>query len=64
MDTVVIPEEHKNIFDLLKSHLQNTINCSAYNWIRPSLWTAAFGGSKNNTDTIRTIYSKTMITGS
>lgn len=37
---------HKNnieIFRLVSIHLAHTIQGSAYNWVRPSLWTAIFG---------------------
>jgi hypothetical protein len=33
------------LFGYLKQHLSNTVNNSAYNWIRPSLWSAMFGKS-------------------
>lgn len=39
-----IPLEHLEVYKLLKQHMENAVNGSAYNWIRPSLWTAVFGG--------------------
>lgn len=32
--------DDKEVFKLLHQHMTNSINGSAYNWIRPSLWTA------------------------
>lgn len=31
------------VFRLLNIHLTNEVEGSAYNWVRPSLWTAVFG---------------------
>lgn len=35
-----ISRDDKEVFKLLHQHMSNAINGSAYNWIRPSLWTA------------------------
>jgi DNA polymerase alpha subunit A len=40
LDTV--PSDHKEIYRLVKEHMANTINVSAYNWVRPSLWSTIF----------------------
>jgi hypothetical protein len=48
----VVPESHKKIFDLLKTHLKNIINGSAYNWVRPSIWTSVFKTMTNATTNI------------
>ena len=41
-----IPMEHREIFKLLKEHMNQTaVKDSAFNWVRPSLWTAVFGKS-------------------
>ncbi len=32
--------DEREVFKLLHIHMKNMINGSAYNWIRPSLWTA------------------------
>ena len=34
--------EEKYMLDILKTHMSNTILWSAYNWIRPSLWSTMF----------------------
>lgn len=31
------------VMNLLQKHMYNTIQWSAYNWIRPSLWSSFFG---------------------
>lgn len=38
-----IPKEHVEVFSLLKQHMSNAVNGSAYNWVRPSLWSTVFG---------------------
>lgn len=38
-----LPKEYKEVFRLLHIQLANTIAGSAFNWVRPSLWTAVFG---------------------
>lgn len=38
-----IPLDHQEVFKLLKQHMENAVNGSAYNWVRPSLWSAVFG---------------------
>ena len=35
--------EKGEIFRLLREHMINSVQGSAYNWIRPSLWKALFG---------------------
>jgi DNA polymerase alpha subunit A len=41
-----VPEEHKRLFELLKQHMHMiAVKDSAYNWIRPSLFTAVFSRS-------------------
>jgi hypothetical protein len=39
----LFPKEHVEVLGLLRAHMNNSIKGSAYNWIRPSLWTALFG---------------------
>ena len=39
---MMVPE-HKEVFELLKQQMVNIVNGSAYNWVRPSLWSAVFG---------------------
>lgn len=36
-----------HVLHLLKEHMTNTIKWSAYNWIRPSLWSSLFGKALN-----------------
>jgi len=38
-----IPMQFVELNRLLHQHMANTVNGSAYNWVRPSLWTAVFG---------------------
>ena len=33
-------KDETEVYRLLKNHMSNSVNASAYNWIRPSLWTA------------------------
>ena len=40
-----LPGEHKDLFRLLKTHMSNSINWSAYNWISPNLWSFVFGNA-------------------
>jgi len=35
-------KQDTEIYSLLKEHMANTVKWSAYNWVRPSLWTAMF----------------------
>ncbi len=37
-----LSERDMEVFKLLKEHISNTIKWSAYNWVRPSLWSAMF----------------------
>eukprot|EP00981_Chlorochromonas_danica_P004509 scaffold911_cov162-Ochromonas_danica.AAC.12 len=39
----MLPRDQMEIFRLLREHMANAVNGSAYNWIRPSLWSALFG---------------------
>ncbi len=41
----IMSRHNVELFGYLKQHLSNTVNNSAYNWIRPSLWSAMFGKS-------------------
>ncbi len=41
----ILPRQNMELLGYLKQHLSNTVNNSAYNWIRPSLWTSMFGKS-------------------
>ena len=41
-----VPVKDEEIYNLLKEHLSNTIKWSAYNWVRPSLWSAMFQHKK------------------
>jgi len=41
----------EQVFDLLSEQLERTIESSAYNWIRPSLWTALFRRKGKNSGT-------------
>lgn len=36
--------EQLQLFSLLKQHMNNAINGSAYNWVLPGLWSTVFGG--------------------
>ena len=38
-----IPEDHVEVYYLLKKHMSFAIENNAYNWIRPSLWSTLFG---------------------
>ena len=40
-----IPKEHKDIYKLLRTHMNNTVSGSAYNWVRPELWSFVFGAA-------------------
>jgi DNA polymerase alpha subunit A len=35
-------QKDREIFEYLKQYMMHTINASAYNWIRPSLWEQLF----------------------
>ena len=39
---IVIPD-HKSVYSALNEHMANSVNGSAFNWIRPSLWSTIFG---------------------
>lgn len=39
----VLHREQLEIYRLLHEHMSNTVEGSAYNWIRPSLWATMFG---------------------
>ena len=39
-----INKSNIEIYRLINIHLIYTIQGSAYNWVRPSIWTAVFGG--------------------
>jgi len=41
MDSV--PNETKELLRLLFEHMKNAVQWNAYNWVRPSLWSAVFG---------------------
>ena len=43
-DNLVLIERHKEIFDILNEQMGNVVKGSAYNWVRPSLWSTVFGG--------------------
>lgn len=45
-DLMLLPT-HKEVFDLLKQQMTNIVNGSAYNWVRPSLWSAVFGSKSS-----------------
>lgn len=40
----MIPRGHHEVLRLLREHMANTVKGSAYNWVRPSLWSSLFGG--------------------
>ena len=39
---ISLNKQDTEIYSLLKEHMANTVKWSAYNWVRPSLWTAMF----------------------
>ena len=39
----IIPKRNVDILNYLKQHMSNSVNGSAYNWVRPSLWSTVFG---------------------
>ena len=41
----VLPTEQVELLRLLRQHMSHSVQQSAYNWIRPSLWTSLFGKS-------------------
>ena len=41
----MLPQEQVELLRLLRQHMVNSVEQSAYNWIRPSLWTSLFGKS-------------------
>jgi hypothetical protein len=38
----LIPAEQVELLKILRQHLGHSVDCSAYNWVRPSLWTSIF----------------------
>jgi hypothetical protein len=40
-----VPLEHRQVFSLLLQQVGGVVKGSAYNWIRPSLWTTVFSKS-------------------
>jgi len=42
-ESFALNDEHKEVFSLLKQQMTNIVNGSAYNWVRPSLWSTVFG---------------------
>jgi len=43
-----VPGDRRKILDTLHAFAKKEVESSAYNWIRPSLWTTVFGGGDNN----------------
>ncbi len=41
----VIPAEEVELLRILRQHMTNSVESSAYNWIRPSLWASMFAKS-------------------
>ncbi len=41
--TYQLPDEHAKVYDLLAGQMKHIVNSSAYNWVRPSLWSVLFG---------------------
>jgi DNA polymerase alpha subunit A len=39
-----LPKDHVDVLELLGKHMKNAVEWSGYNWVRPSLWSAVFGG--------------------
>jgi len=39
----IVGSQDQEVFKALKAHMSNSIHASAYNWVRPSLWTSIFG---------------------
>jgi DNA polymerase alpha subunit A len=46
MLTVQLPRSHKEVLDEVKTLVSERIEQSAYNWVRPTLWSAVFGANK------------------
>ena len=44
-----LPDDHVEVYNLLKKHMSFAVENNAYNWIRPSLWSTLFGRSDNIT---------------
>ena len=38
-----LPEDYTEVFRLLNIQLTNITHGSAYNWVRPSIWSTVFG---------------------
>jgi hypothetical protein len=53
-----ISKEQVGILGLLKEHMSNFIKVSAFNWVRPSLWSSLFG--KVSSETSGKVGMKTM----
>ena len=45
-------KEQISILNLLREHMSNSVKGSAYNWVRPSLWSALFGKLNTNNSKI------------
>lgn len=43
MLTVQLPKSHKEVLEEVKTLVSERIEQSAYNWVRPTLWSAVFG---------------------
>lgn len=41
----VLPAEQVELMKILRQHMSNSVEWSAYNWVRPSLWTSMFAKS-------------------
>ena len=41
----MIKSEQVELLSILRQHMTNSVEGSAYNWIRPSLWTSLFAKS-------------------
>jgi hypothetical protein len=40
-----LPATHERVFELLLMKAKCEVESSGYNWVRPTLWTAVFGGA-------------------
>ena len=43
LKSAYVSDGHKEVFESSKAIVSEIIRSSAYNWVRPSLWTAVFG---------------------
>lgn len=41
----MLPTEQVELMKILRQHMSNSVEWSAYNWVRPSLWTSMFAKS-------------------